>query len=165
MTQDPSPATNPGDSSGVRVIPPLVYFTGLTAGLLLNRAWPVRIGSPAMGPALGVAGWVLVAIGLFLPIWAAVLFRRAGTTPIPTRPTTALAFGGPYRFTRNPMYLGMALIQAGVALITNSLWPLVFLVPVLFLIRRFVIDREERYLERKFGEDYLSYKRRVRRWL
>ena len=154
------------DTPGVRVLPPLVYFIGLTAGLLLNRVWPLRIVPLAAEPAaLSVAGWALVAIGLLLPIWAAILFRRAGTTPIPTRPTTALAFGGPYRFTRNPMYLGMALIQAGVALIANTLWPVVFLVPVLFVIRRYVIDREERYLERKFGEDYLSYKRRVRRWL
>jgi protein-S-isoprenylcysteine O-methyltransferase Ste14 len=153
------------DTSGVRILPPLVYFTGLTAGLLLDRVWPVRIVPPAMGPVLGVAGWVLVAIGLLLPISAVILFRRAGTSPVPTRPTTALAFGGPYRFTRNPMYLGLALVQAGVGLIANALLPVVFLAPVLFVIRRYVIDREERYLERKFGESYLSYKRRVRRWL
>jgi len=153
------------DTSGVRVLPPLVYFTGLTAGLLLDRVWPVRIVPPAMGPVLGVAGWVLVAIGLLLPISAVILFRRAGTSPVPTRPTTALAFGGPYRFTRNPMYLGLALVQTGVGLIANALLPVVFLVPVLFVIRRYVIDREERYLERKFGESYLSYKQRVRRWL
>lgn len=165
MSDERSIATSSGDTSGVRVLPPLVYFIGLTAGLLLNRVWPVRIGPPTMEPVLGVAGWVLVAIGLLLPISAVILFRRAGTSPVLTRPTTALAFGGPYRFTRNPMYLGLALIQAGVALIANALLPVVFLVPVLFVIRRYVIDREERYLERKFGEDYLSYKQRVRRWL
>jgi len=165
MSEERSVAMSPDDTSGVRVLPPLVYFIGLTAGLLLDRAWPVRIVPPAMAPVFGVAGWVLVAIGLLLPISAVILFRRAGTTPVPTRPTTALAFGGPYRFTRNPMYLGLALVQTGVALIANALLPVVFLVPVLFVIRRYVIDREERYLERKFGESYLSYKRRVRRWL
>lgn len=156
---------NPDDTSGVRVLPPLVYFTGAAAGLLLNRAWPVRLVPPAVEPAASVVGWLLVAIGLLLTSWAVGIFRRAGTTPVPTRPTTALAFGGPYRFTRNPMYLGLALVQTGIALIADTLWPLVFLVPVLFVIRRYVIDREERYLERKFGEEYLGYKRRVRRWL
>jgi protein-S-isoprenylcysteine O-methyltransferase Ste14 len=101
---------------------------------------------------------------LFLSVWAIVTFRRAGTTPDPTRPTTALALGGPYRWTRNPMYLGFALMQAGAALIANALWPLVWLLPVLLVIRLHVIGREEQYLERKFGEDYLAYKRRVRRW-
>jgi len=165
MPKERSVVMSPDETSGVRVLPPLVYFIGLTAGLLLDRAWPVRIVPPAMAPVFGVAGWVLVAIGLLLPISAVILFRRAGTSPVPTRPTTALAFGGPYRFTRNPMYLGLALVQAGVALIANALLPVVFLVPVLFVIRLYVIDREERYLERKFGEDYLSYKQRVRRWL
>jgi protein-S-isoprenylcysteine O-methyltransferase Ste14 len=165
MTAEHSAAMNPGESSGVRVIPPVIYLAGLAAGFLLQWVWPVSILPPAAVLASRAAGWLLIGIWLFFSIWAVAVFRRAGTTPNPTRPTTALAFGGPYRFTRNPMYLSFALMQAGVALIANALWPLVFLLPVLFVIRRYVIEREERYLERKFGEDYLAYKRRVRRWL
>jgi protein-S-isoprenylcysteine O-methyltransferase Ste14 len=81
------------------------------------------------------------------------------------RPTTAIVFTGPYRFTRNPMYLGLALLQAGLAMVTNSLWPLLTLAPVIVAVRRLVIDREERYLEAKFGEEYRAYKARVRRWV
>lgn len=164
MAEEHSAGMNPGDSSGVRVLPPVIYLAGLAAGFFLQRPWPVPIGPPAAEPALRTAGYVLLGMWLFLSVWAIVTFRRAGTTPDPTRPTTALALGGPYRWTRNPMYLGFALMQAGAALIANALWPLVWLLPVLLVIRLHVIGREEQYLERKFGEDYLAYKRRVRRW-
>jgi protein-S-isoprenylcysteine O-methyltransferase Ste14 len=80
-------------------------------------------------------------------------------------PTNALTFEGPYRFTRNPMYVGMALLQGGLALAGNALWPLVALIPVLWIVRTQVIDKEEQYLERRFGQQYRDYKARVRRWL
>ena len=99
----------------------------------------------------------------------------AQDTKLPIRPsiaivmrkpcTTALAVGGPYRFTRNPMYLGLVFITAGLALLANALWPLILLPVVIVILRRAVIDREERYLTAKFGEEYLQYKARVRRWL
>jgi protein-S-isoprenylcysteine O-methyltransferase Ste14 len=92
-------------------------------------------------------------------------FRRAGTSPDPHEPTTALALDGPYRLTRNPMYLGMALVQGGLALAGNALWPLLALVPVIWVIRTQVIDKEERYLEAKFGGEYRAFKERVRRWI
>ncbi|MBV8230410.1 MAG: isoprenylcysteine carboxylmethyltransferase family protein [Planctomycetaceae bacterium] len=98
-----------------------------------------------------------------LDIWAVATFRRLGTTPNPAGPTTALAVGGPYRFTRNPMYLGLVFLMAGLEFLANALWPLVLL-PVV-IVRRAVIDREERYLTAEFGEEYLRYKARVRRWL
>ena len=98
-----------------------------------------------------------------LDIWAVATFRRLGTTPNPAGPTTALAVGGPYRFTRNPMYLGLVFLMAGLAFLANALWPLVLL-PVV-IVRRAVIDREERDLTAEFGEEYLRYKARVRRWL
>jgi protein-S-isoprenylcysteine O-methyltransferase Ste14 len=112
-----------------------------------------------------MGGLFLVVVWLLLGISAVVTFRRAGTTPNPTKPTTALAFGGPYRFTRNPMYLGLVLLVVGLALVMNSIWLVIMSVPVLLLLRQAVILREERYLEGKFGEDYLAYKKRVRRWI
>ena len=155
------------ESSGVRVFPPLIYAAGIGVAFLLHWYWPVRpvlTGSGLM-PLERVVGWVLIAVCLLLAIWPAWLFHRAGTTPNPMRPTTALVFTGPYRFTRNPMYLGLALLQVGLAMVSNALWPLLTLAPVMVAVRRLVIDREECYLEAKFGEEYRVYKARVRRWL
>lgn len=90
---------------------------------------------------------------------------RAGTPVRPNQPTTAIVTDGPYRYTRNPLYLALTGVYTGISLIVNALWPLVLLVAVLFVIQWGVVAREERYLEGKFGESYLAYKRRVRRWL
>jgi len=155
----------PTDTSGVKVFPPALYLGGLAAGFLLHWLWPLHLVSPGAVLVPRVVGGVLIALGLSLPIWATATFRGVGTTPNPTRPTTALAFEGPYRYTRNPMYLGLALLSAGIALAANALAPLLALPIVLWLVRRQVIDREERYLEAKFGEEYLRYKGRVRRWV
>jgi len=118
-----------------------------------------------MGGARTLLGWLLAGAGVALAASAIVLFRRAGTSPVPIQPTTALVAQGPYRFTRNPMYVGLAALYAGIALLVNSLWPLVLLPVVLIAIRWWVIAREEAYLERKFGDAYRAYTRRVRRWL
>jgi protein-S-isoprenylcysteine O-methyltransferase Ste14 len=154
-------------SSGVRVFPPLLYAAGIGAGYLLHWWWPVRPMTAGSGLLLvaRAVGWVFITASILLPIWAVGLFRRAGTTPNPMRPTTALVFTGPYRFTRNPMYLGLTLLQVGLAMVTNTLWPLLTLAPVLVAVRLLVIGREERYLEAKFGEKYGAYKAQVRRWL
>ena len=96
---------------------------------------------------------------------AMILFFRARTSPLPIKPTTAIVETGPYRFTRNPMYLGLGLLYLGITLWVDTLWPLLCLPLVIFLVQRFVIEREERYLEAKFGEGYHAYKARVRRWI
>ena len=92
-------------------------------------------------------------------------FVRAGTELPPFRPTTAIVTDGPFRFTRNPMYIGMTLLYVGLAVGFDLIWALILLPAVLLVIRFYAIAREERYLEAKFGEEYLSYKRRVRRWV
>ena len=157
--------TDASDTSGVRIFPPAIYLAGLAFGFLLHWLWPVHLVDPPALLVVRIVGGVLIAAGLALPLWATATFRGVGTTPNPTQPTTALAFGGPYGFTRNPMYLGLALLTAGVALVANSLWPLLALPFVLWTVRRIVIDREERYLEARFGDEYLRYKGRVRRWI
>ena len=91
--------------------------------------------------------------------------HRHQTSPLPERPTTAIVSDGPFRISRNPIYLGFTCITLGCALWLNALWVLLVLVPVLFVVQYGVIRREERYLEGKFGGQYLEYKARVRRWL
>ena len=93
------------------------------------------------------------------------MFRRARTSPIPIRPTTALVTNGPYRFSRNPMYLSLVLLYVGLALRLNDFWVLALAPVVIVLVHYLAIVREEQYLERKFGQEYLDYKARVRRWL
>jgi protein-S-isoprenylcysteine O-methyltransferase Ste14 len=115
--------------------------------------------------ALRLGGWALVALALLLAASAGLLMFRAGTTPNPRRPTTALVLHGPYRFTRNPMYLALALLYLGAALLVNSAWPLALFPVAIMLVERWVIAREEAYLERVFGDAYRAYKARVRRWL
>ena len=91
--------------------------------------------------------------------------RQAGTNVDPYRPATAIVTGGPYRFTRNPIYVGFTLMYVGIFALANALLPILLLPAVQQLMRRGVIEREERYLERKFGDEYLQYKERVRRWI
>jgi protein-S-isoprenylcysteine O-methyltransferase Ste14 len=108
----------------------------------------------------------MVALLLGLIVLPALLaFRRARTSPKPWKPTTALVTTGPYRFTRNPMYLGFTLLYLSTTVWVNTMWPVLFLPLVLLLMHYGVIIREEAYLERVFGEAYQTYRRRVRRWL
>jgi protein-S-isoprenylcysteine O-methyltransferase Ste14 len=155
--------TTPPDHAGVFIPPPLLYVVPLGIGALLQRLVPVAILPRSVGTMAG--GWLLFALGIALFAAALLNFRRARTSLIPVKPTTAIVESGPYRFTRNPMYVSMTLIYLGVTLWIDSIWPLVFLPIILFTVQRAVIAREERYLEAKFGEAYRGYKARVRRWI
>jgi protein-S-isoprenylcysteine O-methyltransferase Ste14 len=161
MEPEPMPVNLP-DHSGVAFPPPFLYAIPLAAGLLLHWAHPIVLMPRGAAVPLGV---LLVALGLALVGFAMGSFFRARTSPIPIKPTTAIVETGPYRFTRNPMYLGLAALYLGVTLWVDSLWPVLFLPVALFAVQRFVIAREELYLEAKFGEQYRGYKARVRRWL
>ena len=107
----------------------------------------------------------MFATGFAIAIWAIVTIRKAGTRVETNKPTTTIVANGPYRLTRNPIYIGMFLGQIGLAIGFNSLWILATLAPFYLVIRYGVVAREELYLERKFGDVYLGYKSRVRRWL
>jgi protein-S-isoprenylcysteine O-methyltransferase Ste14 len=155
------PTSSP-DHSGVAIPPPLLYAIPLAVGLLLHRARPIVLMPRGAAVPLGL---LLVALGLGLVGLAMASFLRARTSPIPVKPTTAIVETGPYRFTRNPMYVGLAALYLGVTLWVDSLWPVLFLPVALFAVQRFVIAREELYLEAKFGDQYRGYKARVRRWL
>jgi protein-S-isoprenylcysteine O-methyltransferase Ste14 len=150
------------DNPGIRVPPPLIYLLPLILGLLLNRRLHVPFLSRSAARGLG---WPLVGGGVLLAGW---FFRtmRSADAPVRTdKPVPRLTTEGPFRYTRNPGYLSMAIIYVGIAVLRNSLWAILFLPLVLVVIQREVIGREERYLERTFGEEYLRYKAQVRRWV
>jgi protein-S-isoprenylcysteine O-methyltransferase Ste14 len=143
--------------------PPIVLLAALGGGIAIHRIAPEPIlAERAIGDLVGA---ILIALGIGLSAWMVVHFRRSGTPVSPLRPTRGLVVTGPYRFTRNPDYIGQALIATGAAFLLNSLWILIALVAALLVIRYFVIAREERYLRSLFGDDYARYCDRVRRWL
>ncbi len=148
-------------TAGVIAPPPLIYAAGLAAGFLFHMAFPFHIPSSAVPAVLGLC---LIGTGILLAVAGFRAMSRVDTHVDPFKPTTALATDGPFRFTRNPLYLSLTLLYGGIALLVNVPWAILFLPIVLLIMRRGVIDREERYLEQKFGEDYLRYKRNVRRW-
>jgi protein-S-isoprenylcysteine O-methyltransferase Ste14 len=149
------------DIPNVLAPPPLIYGLPLLVGLLLHHFRPLAVLPPPWAHAFGPLFTVLGLVGL--P--AVLAFRQAGTRPEPWRPTTALVTTGPYRFTRNPMYLGFTLLFLGIALWVNTLWPLLALPFILPTIHYGVVIREEAYMERRFGDAYRAYRNRVRRWL
>jgi len=150
------------DNAGVRFPPPVLYLAAVLGGYLLNRRWPLPVGEGALVSALA---WALAAVWLVLTVSSIGNFRRFGTSIVPVKPSAALVVAGPYRFTRNPMYVGLAALTAALGLFMDSWWPIALLLPVLVIVRLFVIAPEERYLERRFGDDYRRYTQRVRRWI
>jgi protein-S-isoprenylcysteine O-methyltransferase Ste14 len=150
-----------GDTANRGVLrPPLVYGAAIALGLVLHAAWPLSLvpGAGLLGGAV-----MLIAVTLFL---SAVRALRIAGTPVPgDRPTTAIVRSGPYRFSRNPIYLAFSLLHLGIAAWVDSLWLLLTLVPAAALMSLVVIPREERYLERRFPSEYPAYRAAVRRWL
>jgi len=155
-------AKNLPDHAGVFVPPPLLYVIFFVIGMLLQRVWPVGLLSSLLGRAVASA---CLTAGIGLGIWSVLTFRRAKTNVLPIRPSTAIVTDGPFRFTRNPMYLSLSLLYMGTAFWLDMLWPVLLLPVLLFLVQTYIIAREERYLERKFGGEYLQYRSRVRRWI
>jgi protein-S-isoprenylcysteine O-methyltransferase Ste14 len=153
---------NTRDTAGVVAPPPLIYLAALVVGLALSALWP----TPFLPRGLGyVIGGLLIVVAVGLLFWGARVMRRAGT-PVSTRQATkALVTTGPFRLSRNPLYVSLTLWYLGIAIATQALWAILLLVVVLVVMRYLVVDREERYLERKFGAEYMRYKARVRRWL
>jgi protein-S-isoprenylcysteine O-methyltransferase Ste14 len=150
------------DNPGIRVPPPLIYLVPLAAGLVLDR----RLHLPFLprGVARGL-GWSLLGGGVTLNAWFLQTIRKADVPIRTDKPVPRLTTQGPFRYSRNPSYLALALIYAGIASLRNSLWAMLLLPPVVMVMQREVIGREERYLERAFGEEYLAYKVQVRRWV
>jgi protein-S-isoprenylcysteine O-methyltransferase Ste14 len=154
--------TDERDNTGVIAPPPLIYLGPLILGLLVNRKLPVPFLPRGTTRAVG---WPLLVGGVSLMSWFFFTMRRADTPIDPREPVSNLATGGPFRYTCNPAYLSMAMIYAGISSLAHALSSILLLPAVLLVIQRGVIEREERYLERTFGKEYLDYKARVRRWV
>ncbi len=158
-------STNTRDNAGVVAPPPLIYAVGLAIGFLLHRLLPVKAFPRSSRAFTLTLGSIFVGLGPTITIVGFRQMQNANTNINPTQPATTIVTEGPFRFTRNPLYLGFTLFYAGMSLLVNSLWMLLLLPTIILLMTVGVIKREERYLERKFGEQYLSYKQHVRRWL
>ena len=143
------------------VRPPLVYSSSILAGALLTWLWPPTFALPAAVPI----GSTMVLASILLFLFSVRTLRAAGT-PVPgNQPTTNIVRTGPYRFSRNPIYLSFFVMQLGIALWISSIWMVATLIPAAALVSRVVVPREERYLESRFGQQYSSYRDSVRRWL
>lgn len=164
--QQPVDTAATRDAAAVRIFPPGVPLLTVAAGVLLDRLWPIDPGFTLPRIVRYGLGGVLVA-GPFcaLLLWAFALFHKTGQDPKPWLPSPALVERGPFRVTRNPMYLCMVLGCIGVAILFANVWILILTPLCVWLLQRYAIVPEEAYLERKFGEAYVAYKRRVRRWL
>jgi protein-S-isoprenylcysteine O-methyltransferase Ste14 len=145
---------------GVRIPPPVIVAVVLAVAWLLDRVWTIQIGPPA--PALG---GMVIFLAIALIGWALLVLVKAGNDPRPDRPDAAMVESGPYRLSRNPIYLGLLLAATGLALVWGTLWGWIAVVVLHGLLDRLVIAKEEAYLAARFGASYEAYKARVRRWM
>lgn len=156
------PAVEPADKPGVLVFPPLLFGIAFLAVLGLRQVWALPTPEHLVAVSLGIA---LMAASVGIALWASATMNAAGTNVNPNLPSTAVVSGGPYRYSRNPMYVALMLLLVGGSLVVDTWWGLIVLLAVLPILHRGIILREERYLERKFGDTYRAYRSRVRRYL
>ena len=149
------------DISGVIAKPPTIYSAAVVIALVLYFIRPLPISSAPVRLWIGLSVIVLGAVSVFLALRE---FRNCGTSEDTNVPTTAMVTRGPYRFSRNPMYVSLTLMLVGVGVAANIWWILLMVAPVLVVMHVGVIVREERYLAQKFGQVYQEYKASVRRW-
>ena len=154
------------DAAAVRIFPPAAPLATVLAGIGLDRLWPVDLGVSLSAPErYWVGGFIIAFAVLGLGLWSVLIMRRTGQTENPWKPTTEIVESGPFRITRNPMYLQMVLVCIGMFVLLSNLWILLLTPACAWALHRFAILPEERYLEGKFGQPYNAYRQRVRRWL
>jgi protein-S-isoprenylcysteine O-methyltransferase Ste14 len=161
MNPDTRQIPDHDDHPGVPVRPPQIYLGFIVLGFVIDYFWPV----PFLPPVIQFSGAaVLGGAGIVIALLAMRRFRAAGTNVPTPQPATAIVTDGIYAYSRNPIYIGMSLLHLAIGVSADSPWIIAALIPTLIVIRYTVITREEAYLERKFGDEYLAYKSKVRRW-
>ncbi|MGH9372835.1 MAG: methyltransferase family protein [Vicinamibacterales bacterium] len=151
---------------GVPFPPPLLLVGGFLVGLALERwLWRIRPSTDGLRAPFLLAGWAAIVAGLSLAVWGLLVFFRGGTTVMPHSPARRLITSGPYRFSRNPMYVGLSAVYVGLSLVFDLTWPIVLFPLALLALYGLVVRRDERDLADAFGATYTQYSRRVRRWL
>ena len=155
-------STENPDNANVVALPPLIIGGFLVFGIVIHFVYPVTVLPRPLNSLLGTP---LILTSVLIVVSAFRTLRRGETTFDVRKSTTNIVSDGVFQYSRNPMYLSMLLLYMGLAFLINSFWILAETIPLAVVIQKGVIEREERYLERKFGEEYLRYKTRVRRWI
>ena len=156
----------PADNANVIALPPFIFLGFFIVGFILHYFFRLfLVESPRLDSILNVICTVLIVVSLILPVLAFKTLERSKTTHKVSKPTTAIVSVGIFRYSRNPIYLSGFILFIGISFITNSLIMLILIIPLFFVIREGVVKREEKYLEWKFGEEYLDCKKQVRRWI
>ena len=155
-------AENDKKGAAVKIPPPLVFLIVLLATYGMHYFWPIGIGSVSVFKYIGMA---VVVLGIVIIIIASISFKQTETNIEPWKPTTKIITAGIYGYSRNPIYLALCLVQMGMGIFLNSLWVLIGVIITAILLYHIAIIKEELYLETKFGEEYVQYRIKVRRWL
>ena len=150
------------DSPDVIWCPPIIFLGALGLGLLVDWLFPSQ---RLLSESWQLAGGILGATGTAIGFWGVFAFHRAGTNVRPDLPVTSLVTTGPFRYSRNPLYMALTIIYLGITLSAGSLWPLLTLMPALAVVHWKIVLREEQYLESRFGDGYRTYKAQVNRWI
>lgn len=154
------------DAAAARVFPPALPLITVLLGVALQYLLPIDVEfSPSGSVRYSVGVLIVLCAVVGLGLWAVILVRGSGQSENPWKPTTEIIERGPYRITRNPMYLQMVLVCVGFSVILWNVWVLILTPLCALALQALVIRHEEVYLESRFGESYLAYKRRVRRWI
>lgn len=160
--KQPEVKSSEKDNPGVIALPPLIFIAFIGVGVILHNLFPMHF---IQGPLRNIVGVIFLAYSVLVSALAILQMRRAGTNIDVRKPSTTIVTDGIYRFTRNPMYLSMALLMIAISVLISNIWILILTPVFIIVIQKGVIEREERYLEGKFGVEYTSYKQRTRRWI
>lgn len=161
-SKESEPANADKKGASVKFPPPAIFAGLILLGAGMQSRWPLPLGIPE---SLEIFGYLLVAIGVAIAIVVNSSFNRVGTAIEPWKPTTSIVTTGIYAWSRNPIYAGFCLINIGVGIASNNFWIFISFIPAAILLYHVAIAKEEAYLEQKFGEEYIAYKKKVRRWI
>lgn len=165
MNNNNSKPEDSGQNRLLRIPVPWVYAIAYLVGAGIQFAVPVTIASASLRAITQAVSILLIALGVLFAAWAQRIFRKENTTTDPTQSSSKLVTWGPYRFSRNPMYVGLFLVFIGLSGVFTLVWSIALMLPVFYYINWIVIPIEEAQLRGTFGETYEEYRKKVRRWL